>query len=175
MKDKKTTISTVLGLLSGGGSLLFGTCTTACAAGGAALCATPLLSLTGLGTAAFAQVSWLKYLLIPISMLCFALAFYRQYRKPPCDRNAPDCNCKPKTNSRHMKATLWLSFILSLFFMSWTVFKGNGHVNPSTPSLKDTAARCSQECAQPCAAGKDSIPSKKTACDQAEPCQTSDG
>jgi hypothetical protein len=149
MTDKKTVISSTLGLLSGGATTLFGTCATACVAGGAATCAIPVLSVLGVSSSALANLSWLKYLLIPLSILLFGIAFYRLYRKPKtqaCEPNNTACACKPPS-TKNMKLTLWISFFISMGLMGWTFSKeSNAPVNQACLSSGscDSASQCNR-------------------------------
>ena len=150
MNNIKTISTGFLGLLSSSGSLLFGTCATACAAGGGAACAVPLLSFFGVSSATLAQLSWLKYILIPMSIIFFAVAFYRLYRKPKvqaCSTTDANCNCEPKQSINKMKLTLWASFILSFALMGWTVYKNSS--SQSTQSCQtNTACNSSAQCSK---------------------------
>jgi hypothetical protein len=147
MTDKKTIVSSTLGLLSGGATTLLGTCATACVAGGAATCAIPVLSIFGVSSSALANLSWLKYLLIPLSILLFGIAFYRLYRKPKtqaCEPGSVACDCKP-ASTKNMKLTLWISFFISLGLMGWTFSKDSkAPVNQTCLSTSscDAASQC---------------------------------
>jgi hypothetical protein len=147
MTDKKTIVSSTLGLLLGGAPTLFGTCATACVAGGAATCAIPVLSVLGVSSSALANLSWLKYLLIPLSILLFGIAFYRIYRKPAtqaCEPNNAACDCKPPS-TKNIKLTLWISFIISLGLMGWT-FSKKSNVTVNQACLSTSSCYSASQC-----------------------------
>lgn len=153
MTNKKSFWTSITGGLTSAAPVLLSCCKSGACIG---VCASPVASLFGVSSAAFASSPWvmaLEPVLIAVSAVSFTVSYYTLYKLPKlaaCNTPA-SCDCAPDAKATRsisiQKWIFWLGLILSIGFLTYfEVSKyqaANAPVECGTEGCTTGSAECS--------------------------------